>query len=406
MKTITSLLSVAAHLCGSLCLAGPVETPDMPIDTSPGKTAWTFQVEAYAWLTALEGTTGVGSLVTDVDQSFSDIMDNIKMAAALRAEARHGRWGVIADGFYADLGGSGTPPGPLRSHVGLDMKQFIGELSIAYRLWESPDGFVDVYGGLRYNDLRMNFYSSANVPGIESISQEASSRVVTGITEKAAAIVQKRASAYQTVSAARRSVIERRVTAAIKAEAGSRVKRDLERKILDIRHDTRRDDRRIDPVRITRVLKAQRLALAKSTAELKVAQLRESVGAASTAAVARAEGKVEKAEQALADGLSKQLQNRVTTNESADKSWTDPIVGLRGRWNYDERWFLAGRGDIGGFGVGSDFTWTLQASVGYQITDALSAEIGYRYMDTDYSDGAFLYDMAEAGLYLGMGYRF
>ena len=77
-----------------------------------------------------------------------------KMAAALRAEARHGRWGVIADGFYADLSGSGTPPGPLRSHVGLDMKQFIGELSLAYRLWESPDGFVDVYGGLRYNDLQ------------------------------------------------------------------------------------------------------------------------------------------------------------------------------------------------------------------------------------------------------------
>jgi opacity protein-like surface antigen len=48
----------------------------------------------------------------------------------------------------------------------------------------------------------------------------------------------------------------------------------------------------------------------------------------------------------------------------------------------------------------------VQATVGYQFSEAVSTEIGYRYMDTDYTDGAFVYDMASHGLYLGLNFRF
>ena len=91
---------------------------------------------------------------------------------------------------------------------------------------------------------------------------------------------------------------------------------------------------------------------------------------------------------------------------SADKDWADPIVGLRGQWNINDKWYLAGKGDIGGFGVSSDFTWNLQATVGYNFNECVSAEIGYRYFDTDYDDGGFTYDVAQAGLLLGVNFRF
>jgi hypothetical protein len=38
------------------------------------------------------------------------------------------------------------------------------------------------------------------------------------------------------------------------------------------------------------------------------------------------------------------------------KGWVDPFVGARWFWPMSERWTLILRGDIGGFGDGSDFT--------------------------------------------------
>jgi hypothetical protein len=93
-------------------------------------------------------------------------------------------------------------------------------------------------------------------------------------------------------------------------------------------------------------------------------------------------------------------------NASQTESWVDPIIGLRGQWNFTERSFLAGKADIGGFGVSSDFLWSAQATVGYRFTDYFSTEIGYRYYDTDYVDSGFTYDMAMGGLFLGFDFKF
>ena len=41
-----------------------------------------------------------------------------------------------------------------------------------------------------------------------------------------------------------------------------------------------------------------------------------------------------------------------------DKTWVDPVIGLQGRLELTERWEAFAEGDIGGFGVGSDITWT------------------------------------------------
>ena len=91
---------------------------------------------------------------------------------------------------------------------------------------------------------------------------------------------------------------------------------------------------------------------------------------------------------------------------SKGTDWADPIVGLRGQWNLNDKWYLAGKGDIGGFGVSSDLTWELQGTVGYNFTPCFSTEIGYRYFDTDYNDGGFTYDVAQAGLLVNFNFTF
>jgi hypothetical protein len=95
-----------------------------------------------------------------------------------------------------------------------------------------------------------------------------------------------------------------------------------------------------------------------------------------------------------------------TAARSAEKDWVDPYVGLRSRQPLAERWTFVGYADIGGFGVGSDFTWQVAAGFDYEFSKAIAGKFGYRYLSVDYDNDGFRYDMANSGLYLGLGIRF
>jgi opacity protein-like surface antigen len=95
-----------------------------------------------------------------------------------------------------------------------------------------------------------------------------------------------------------------------------------------------------------------------------------------------------------------------TAERSAKKSWTDPYIGLRLQQPLAARWTLVSYADIGGFGVGSDFTWHALLGVNYEFSKAIAGKIGYRILDVDYDKDGFAYDMAYSGLYFGLGIRF
>ena len=254
------LLLISTALCAtSLPTAAGTAPETMPAPSSP----WEFRIQPYGWLTGIDGSTGPAGFAADVEAGFDDVFDVLKMAAALQFEARRGRWGIIGDAFYAELGSSGTLPGPLETDVDLDFQQFLGELVVSYRVSECSQSFVDLYAGIRHNSL--------------SLDLEATS-TGTALNE---------------------------------------------------------DEKR-----------------------------------------------------------------------SADKDWTDPIIGIRSQWEINDRWFLAAKGDIGGFGVDSDFTWNLQGTVGYRFNESVSCEIGYRYFATDYSSDDYIYDIAQSGALIGVNYVF
>lgn len=93
-------------------------------------------------------------------------------------------------------------------------------------------------------------------------------------------------------------------------------------------------------------------------------------------------------------------------NRDGSKSWIDPVIGLHGYWEFNERWFVHGGGDIGGFGVNSDLIWQANVALGYRLTDSVSALVGYRGLGVDYSDGGFLVDTVAHGPVIGLSFRF
>ena len=70
----------------------------------------------------------------------------------------------------------------------------------------------------------------------------------------------------------------------------------------------------------------------------------------------------------------------------ASKSWIDPLVGAHVLAPLSDRWWLGLRGDIGGFGVGSELTWQAYADVGFKISNLVSILLGYHALDIDYEN--------------------
>jgi hypothetical protein len=79
---------------------------------------------------------------------------------------------------------------------------------------------------------------------------------------------------------------------------------------------------------------------------------------------------------------------------------------MHGTWDLNERWFLNGGGDIGGFGVSSDLIWQLNLALGYRFTESLSTLIGYRGFGVDYSSGGFVVDTIAHGPVIGVSMGF
>jgi hypothetical protein len=93
-----------------------------------------------------------------------------------------------------------------------------------------------------------------------------------------------------------------------------------------------------------------------------------------------------------------------------DADWIDPTIGLQYNRPFADNWRFNLRGDIGGFGVGSDFMYHLLGSVRWQASDTVGVFAGYRLISFDYEDGAGRdyqhYDLTEQGPLVGVSVSF
>ena len=88
---------------------------------------------------------------------------------------------------------------------------------------------------------------------------------------------------------------------------------------------------------------------------------------------------------------------------SQRKTWAAPVIGVRGIANITPRFFLAGKFDIGGAGIGADLTTQLWGAAGYKFTKHFAMLGGYRWLQVDYDDEeGFLFDTTMSGVMVGM----
>ena len=321
-----------------------------------------------------EADIGINGVVSAIDASPDNVIQRIDMAASLRGEASKGRFGIMGDFFYVSLSdGIGTDT--LIKKVDIQVDQIIGELALRWRLIDSPRGSLDVYAGLRYTNL---FQEVTTHPDSERIGEASrafvdavSGRLREALTER----LQERLSEHDVRNLVRDRLLE---------ETSGRVP------TIDPDRPTHLPigplgGRLADELRarITAIIEAKQAELAAAIRQ-RTQAARAAVGARAEAARARAQQRIDEIKRDLSRKIARALESKLDARFARTDDWWDPFIGLRGRLNLGEAWYLTAKGDVGGFGVGSDFTWQAEAALGCQITGYIFAEAGYRALGTDY----------------------
>lgn len=100
------------------------------------------------------------------------------------------------------------------------------------------------------------------------------------------------------------------------------------------------------------------------------------------------------------------------TARRIDAGWIDLIVGARWTRPINERWVARVKGDIGGFGIESDFTASIALSAIYEFSDRYALDLQYKALWVDYEDGNpgqsgyFSYDTVTHGPIVGFQFNF
>jgi len=124
---------------------------------------WRFEIAPYIWGTSQKGTAGernVGGtgvdLISDIDLSFSDILDNLDGGILLDFIAMKGEWIVITDLIYlkiSDDKAQAGPEGMVDAKADVELKETMVNLYAGHKVGDFDTVDLYLYGGLRYTDV-------------------------------------------------------------------------------------------------------------------------------------------------------------------------------------------------------------------------------------------------------------
>jgi hypothetical protein len=373
----------------------------------PGKdpNGWSFILEPYLWGLGVDGTVGVKGLDTHVDYNPLTVVKHLDWGIMAEGEVRRGKWGILGDGFFAQLSASGDPPGPLYNSAHIKLQQGMVELALAYRIIDDRRGFLDIYAGARYNYFGLDIDASIDNAGIQRVSDDAAQRIFgavgTRVQSAVDAEVQKLQAQFGNETAILEEDTRNRLAVGLESDLQTRLRRELASS--DPLRNAFSD---ADVLRIARGLRGEYRAFLDAVLQERLTQEQARLDPREAQALANAQARVAQAERKLSKALSQELENRLPTSKSGDRWWVDPIIGLRTQINFTRWLFLALQGDVGGFGAGSQIAWFASGSIGINFTRNLFAEMGYRYFFMDYEKNGLTYDAAQSGLFMGIGVKF
>lgn len=203
-----------------------------------------------------------------------------------------------------------------------------------------------------------------------------------------------------------RAELARNLTARMVDLARTRV--DAARRLLEEARNSSRgpaNTRERSAARAAPNIDAARQLVAASRAQLAAARA-SAIDAAKAAGTGKLDQKIQQAQKKLAKAIASELEDSLPTRADGDVWWVDPIIGVRAQISLTRWLFLATQCDVGGFGAGSQIAWNLNATIGVNWTRNLFTELGYRYYYVDYQRSGVTYNMAEAGLFMGLGVKF
>jgi len=106
--------------------------------------------------------------------------------------------------------------------------------------------------------------------------------------------------------------------------------------------------------------------------------------------------------------MSSNIDTGSIYNPSKTTQWIDPFIGVRLAADITENLVFNIRGDIGGFGVGSDFSWNALGAFGYRFAKDITGYLGYRALYVDYKAGSsnIRYEATAHGPIIGLSFAF
>ena len=122
-------------------------------------------VTLYGWLPGLDADveSSSGGISASTSVSAGNVLKALNFAFMAAGDVHYGRFGVMQDLVYADLGTSGNLSGPLASTVNVDTNMLISTTAIGYRAYEQGGWLVEPSAGARYVDIEQGSRSRAAV---------------------------------------------------------------------------------------------------------------------------------------------------------------------------------------------------------------------------------------------------
>ncbi|WP_136808253.1 hypothetical protein [Desulfosediminicola flagellatus] len=137
-----------------LCLPAYADGSDVANDS------WRFTLIGYLHLAGINGDVTVKGETIEVNESFSDLIENADFGGSFHLEARKGKWGVFVDPMYMKMSAD-EEAGPL--NVGIEVEQWLVEVGGIYEIsnWSLGNtgdrlAKIDLLAGGRYFSLEID----------------------------------------------------------------------------------------------------------------------------------------------------------------------------------------------------------------------------------------------------------
>ena len=165
------IAAVSVVIVGGAISGAQAQQPNSSGQQAANSSGWTFNIAPYGWFANVNVTSNLplppalgGTVTTDSSIGFGNLLSHLNFAAMVAADAQYGRFSVLTDFMYLNVGGAaanirsvnffGLSPipisGAVRKSAGANLNTKILTLAGGYTIVKGDWGNFDVIAGFRY----------------------------------------------------------------------------------------------------------------------------------------------------------------------------------------------------------------------------------------------------------------